>query len=129
MLVIFTLFVFFALLGDARIFLFIMNRVVFGSHRTEKSPWHFLMYTVPPVELFLTALFWIVPRWLDRPNEAPALAAIGTIWLIVAAVVGMFWILDRIRVLALPRASLVGIRDAPSNVIALRRAPVPFAFV
>lgn len=129
MRVVFTLFVLLALLGDARIFLFIMNRVVFGSHRTEKSTWHFLMYTVPPVELALTALFWVVPRWLDRPNEAPLLAAVGATWLIVAAAVGLYWMLERVRVMAFPQAPLIGIRDAPSSVIALRRAHVPFAFL
>ncbi len=126
---IFVVFVIFALLGDARIFLFVLNRVVFGSHRQERSPWHFLMYTVPPVLLLLTALFWIVPRWLDRPNEAPAVAAIGTTWLIVAAAVGMSWVLDRIRVLAFPQQPLTGVRDEKPDVIALRRAHIPFAFV
>ena len=129
MLVLFAIFVVLALLGDARMFLFIMNRVVFGSHRTERSPWHFLMYTVPPAELLLTALFWIVRRWFDRPNEAPLLAGIGGAWLIVAAAVGLYWILDRIRALAFPDPPLAGIRDEPSDVIALRRAHVPFAFV
>ena len=42
----------FALLGDARIFLFIMNRVVLGDHREEHSPWKPLLYVVPPVLLF-----------------------------------------------------------------------------
>ena len=42
----FAAFVLLALLGDARIFLFVMNRVVFGSHRQEKSPWHWLMFAV-----------------------------------------------------------------------------------
>ena len=127
--VIFSIFVLFALLGDARIFLFIMNRVVFGSHRQEKSPWHFLMYVVPPVLLFLTTLFWTVPRWLDRPAEAPMLAAIGTAWLIAAAAVGFSWMVDRVRVLAFPQAPLTGVRDAPPEVIALRRAHIPFAFI
>src|SRR6266513_5397858 len=108
---IFAVFVIFALLGDARIFLFVLNRVVFGSHRQERSPWHFLMYTVPPVLLLLTAVFWIVPLWLDRPHEAVAVAAIGTTWLIVAAAVGMSWVLDRIRVLAFPQQPLTGVRD------------------
>lgn len=126
---VFAVFVLFALLGDARIFLFVLNRVVFGSHRQEKSPWHFLMYTVPPVLLLLTTLFWIVPRWLDRPHEAPALAAIGTAWLIIAAAVGMSWVLDRVRVLAFAQQQLTGIRDEPPEVIALRRAHIPFAFI
>src|SRR6266513_919419 len=126
---IFAVFVIFALLGDARIFLFVLNRVVFGSHRQERSPWHFLMYIVPPVLLLLTGLFWIVPRWLDPPHETPELAAIGTAWLIIAAAVGMSWVLDRVRVLAFPQQQLTGIRDEPPEVIALRRAHIPFAFI
>lgn len=126
---VFAIFLLFALLGDARIFLFVMNRAVFGSHREEKSPWHFLMYTVPPLLLLLTALFWIVPRWIDRPADAPLLAAIGTGWLIVAAAVGLSWVLDRIRVLAFPQPPLVGVRDQAPEVIALRRAHIPFAFI
>jgi predicted MPP superfamily phosphohydrolase len=43
--------------------------------------------------------------------------------------VGSYWILDRIRVNYLPSAPLVGIREQPSEVIALRRAHVPFAWL
>jgi predicted MPP superfamily phosphohydrolase len=114
--VVFALFVLLALLGDARIFLFIMNRVVFGSHRHERSPWHFLMYAAPPVLLVLTALFWIVGRWFDRPNEAPLLASVGATWLIIAAALGGYWILDRIRVNVFGVPPLVGIRTLPSEV-------------
>ena len=35
---IFAVFILFALLGDARIFLFVLNHFVFGSHRQEKTP-------------------------------------------------------------------------------------------
>ena len=126
---VFAVFFVFALLGDARIFLFIMNRAVFGNHRRERSPWHFLMYTVPPVLVLLSALFWIVPRWIDRPAEAPLLAAIGAAWLIAAAAVGLSWVLDRLRLYAFPQPSLTGVRDEPAEVIALRRAHVPFAFI
>ena len=112
---VFALFVLLALLGDARIFLFIMNRVVFGSHRQERSPWHFLMYAAPPVLLILTGLFWIVGRWFDRPNEAPLLASIGATWLIIAAAVGGYWILDRVRVNAFGEPPLVGIRTLPAE--------------
>ena len=72
---VFALFVLLALFGDARIFLFIMNRVVFGSHRQEKSPWHWLMWTVPPLLLVLTALFWPLSRWIDRLLTIPAFPA------------------------------------------------------
>ncbi len=126
---IFALFVFLALLGDARIFLFVLNHFVFGSHRQEKTPWGWMMYTVPPLLLALTALFWLVGRWLDRPMEAPTLAAIGAAWLIIAAAVGAYWVLDRIRVLAFGQPALVGIREHPPEIIRLRKAHVPFAFI
>jgi predicted MPP superfamily phosphohydrolase len=114
--VIFALFVLLALLGDARIFLFIMNRVVFGSHRQERSPWHFLMYAAPPLLLVLTGLFWIVGRWFDRPNETPSLlASVGAAWLIVAATVGGYWVLDRVRVNVFGEPQLIGIRALPSE--------------
>ena len=130
----FAAFVLLALLGDARIFLFVMNRVVFSSHRQEKSPWHWLMWGVPPLLLALTALFWPLSRWIDRLLTMPAierltperltelawtltLAKIGVAWLIVAAAVGSSWILERIRANYLPEPPLLGVRylTAPSR--------------
>ena len=107
---IFVLFVLLALLGDARIFLFVLNRVVFGSHRHEKNPWGWLMYVTAPLLIIMTSLLWIP-------------------WLTIAAAVGTYWMLERIRVLAFPQPSLVGVRDHPSEIIALRKAHIPFAFV
>lgn len=144
--IVFFAFVVLALLGDARIFLFIMNRMVFGSHRTEKSPWQWLMYVVPPVLLFLTALFWPLNVWIDRlmstdiveritPQRvdeiafSPVLAKIGAAWLIVAASVGGYWVLDRLRVMMFGEPPVSGVRDLPSEVIALRRPHVPYAWV
>ena len=126
---IFVVFILLALLGDARIFLFVLNRFVFGGHRQEKTPWGWMMYTVPPLLLILTALFSVVGRWLDRPAEAPLLVSIGAAWLIIAAVVGTLWVLDRIRVLAFRQQALAGIREHPPEVIRLRKAHVPFAFL
>ncbi len=124
---IFALFVLLALLGDARIFLFILNRVVFGSHRQEKTPWGWLMYAAPPLLLLLTALFW--PLAVEELPLSSALSKIGATWLIVAAAIGCYWLLDRIRVHAFGEPPLVGIRTAPSEVIRLRRAHIPFAFL
>ncbi|HYR28078.1 MAG TPA: hypothetical protein VEU30_06400, partial [Thermoanaerobaculia bacterium] len=103
-----------ALIGDARIFLFVMNRLVFGSHREEKSPWHFLLYAIPPVLLFLTLLFWPLHAWIgaladnrivekftpDRMESVPWSlwgAKAGSAWLFLAAAVGAYWIVDRVR--------------------------------
>jgi uncharacterized protein len=143
---IFAAFVLLALLGDARIFLFILNRVVFGAHRAEKSPWSWLIFTVPPLLIFLTALFWPLNRWIDllmstrfveritpqRIEELAwsiALAKIGASWLIIAAVVGSYWVLDRVRVLGFGQAQLIGIRTFPPEVIKLRKAHIPSAFL
>jgi predicted MPP superfamily phosphohydrolase len=134
----------FALLGDARIFLFVMNRMVFGSHRHEKSPWEWLLYAVPPVLLFLTALFWPLHRWItwimtramvERVTPDPIekliwtipLARIGAGWLLIAAGIGVYWIVDRIRLNLRGEPRLDGVRDAGSEVIRLRKAHVPIA--
>ena len=99
--IVFFAFILLALLGDARIFLFVMNRFVFGSHREEQSPWKWLMFATPPVLLGLTALIWPVNLWIDRlvssrwverltPERIQdiawslALAKIGAAWLIIA---------------------------------------------
>ena len=97
----------FALLGDARIFLFVMNRLVFGSHRHEKSPWAPLMWITPVVLLILTSLFWPLHRWIDwmlrrdiidrvtpeaieRVDWDTMLGKIGLGWLMIAAAVGVY---------------------------------------
>jgi predicted MPP superfamily phosphohydrolase len=133
----------FALLGDARIFLFIMNRVVFGDHRHEHSPWKPLLYIVPPVLLFLTALFWPLHRWMTWLMERPLiervtpdfferlywiipLAKLGAAWLISAACVGAYWIVDRIYRNANPER-VQGVRDLDPEVIRLRKAHMPIA--
>lgn len=127
---VFSAFVLLALLGDARVFLFVMNRFVFGSHRQEKSPWHWLMFVVPPLLLVLTALFWPLNLWLEWLLERPAVervtpdrlesiawnlavAKIGATWLIVAAAVGSYWILERIRATFFREPPLAGIRELP----------------
>jgi len=103
--------------------------VVFGGHRKEKSPWGWLIYVVPPLLLMLTALFWPLGRWIRRPLEGSLLTAIGASWLIIAASVGAYWVLDRIRVHAFGEPALVGIRTLPSEVIRLRKAHIPFTFL
>lgn len=128
-----------ALLGDARIFLFVMNRIVFGSHREEKAKLHFLLYAVPPALLVLTLLFWPLHHWVrilerhdlvDRITPEPALLArIGAAWLLVAAGIGIYWLLERIRVLARGEERVAGTKTHKSEVVKLRKAHVPFAFL
>ena len=129
---VFFAFLLLALLGDVRVFLFVINRIVFGSHRQEKSRWHWLLYVTPPLLLVLTALFWPVSQWIERMMEWPvieritperleeiawslALAKVGTAWLIIAAGIGSYWILERIRVTLIGDPPLAGIRPLPSE--------------
>lgn len=143
--IIFFILVAFALLGDARIFLFIMNRVVFGDHRQERSPWTPLLYFVPPVLLFLTALFWPLHRWIrwfmerqfvenmtpDRVERVigsvPA-AKLGLFWLITSACIGVYWLVDRAYRNAHPE-KVRGVREGPSTVVKLRKAHMPIALL
>lgn len=118
-----------ALLGDARIFLYIMNRWVFGSHREEHSPWNWLMFAIPPLLLALTLMFWPLSNWIDRLQStrivewiAPerleelawsvAFAKLGSLWLLVAAAVGLLWIVERLHALQTRDVPLIGVVSA-----------------
>ena len=119
-----------ALLGDARIFLFVANRFVFGSHLHEKSPWKWMLYVVPPLLLILTLLFRPLHRWLDDfAPEPQLLAQIGAAWLFIAAGVGVYWIIDRFRVLHMRSEPVAGTKTRPSEIVKLRKAHIPFAFL
>jgi len=126
---IFVVFVLLAILGDARIFLFILNRAVFGSHRHEKNPWGWLLVIILPLLLTLTAFFWPLRRWIDTPESPPLLAQIGAAWLIAAAAVGGYWVLDRLRIKAFGEPPLIGVLTQPPEVIRLRKQHIPFAFL
>lgn len=85
----YVIFIALALLGDARIFLFVFNRFVYGSHREEESPYRWLLWVVTPL-LAAATIFFL--RY----------------WSVVAAPVGLYWIVDRVRVLTQPDAQLAG---------------------
>lgn len=104
-----------ALIGDARVMLFVMNRFVFGSHREEKSKLHWMMYAVPPLLLVLTLLIWPFPT------------RVGTAWLLIAAVIGTYWIFDRARVLVQRDQPVAGTHTLEPEVVKLRKAHIPFA--
>jgi predicted MPP superfamily phosphohydrolase len=133
-----------ALIGDARVFFFVMNRVVFGSHKEEKPRFQWLLYSVPPVLLLLTLLFWPLESWIrfiadtgpvermtpervDRALGSVLLAEIGAAWLFIAAAIGLYWILDRGRLLLRHREPVAGTRTLDSEVVKLRKAHIPFA--
>ena len=102
----------FALIGDARVMLFVLNRIVFGSHREEKSKLHWMLYAVPPVLLALTLLY--------RTTA-------GMVWLFVAAGIGIYWIMDRARVLVQRDQPVAGTRTLEPEIVKLRKAHIPFA--
>ena len=133
-----------ALIGDARVMLFVMNRIVFGSHREEKAKLHWMLYAVPPLLLFLTLLFWPLNGWIrelsgnriveemtpepvERAISSVALAKAGAAWLFIAAGIGVYWIVDRIRLLRHAGHAVAGTRTLESEVIKLRKAHIPFA--
>lgn len=133
-----------ALVGDARVFLFVMNRIVWGSHREEKSPHQWMLYVIPPLLLVLTLLFWPLHQWIqdvadsrviERITPEPlerivwslTLAKIGSAWLFIAAGIGAYWIMDRLRVLAIGERQVAGTVTLPSETVTLRKAHVPFA--
>jgi predicted MPP superfamily phosphohydrolase len=133
-----------ALAGDARIFLFVANRIVFGAHKEEKPPLQWLLKAVPPLLLALTLLFWPLHRWIaalaensvverftpDRFEEIAwslVLARIGAAWLLIAASIGLYWIVDRFRMLLRRDRTVAGTRTHASQVIRLRKAHMPIA--
>lgn len=97
----------FALLGDARIFVFLLNHVVFGTHKRATRPWKWGVWAAPPLLLFLTAIV--------RP------------WLFIAAAIGAYWVLDRFRVLRAGQLSPARVQSQPPEIIRLRKAHIPFA--
>jgi predicted MPP superfamily phosphohydrolase len=133
-----------ALVGDARVMLFVMNRIVFGSHREEKATLHWMLYAVPPLLLFLTLLFWPLHSWIadfadnriverlapesaERVLRSLVVAKVGAAWLFIAAGIGVYWIMDRGRVLAQRGQPVAGTRTLDPEVVKLRKAHVPFA--
>ena len=137
---------FLALVGDARVFFFVANRIVFGSHREEKPPLQWMLKATPPVLIALTLLFWPLHRWiqvlasyrlfeelapdaLERAMWSVTLAKIGAGWLFIAAGIGAYWIIDRARVLLKGTPPASGTRTLEPEVILLRKAHIPSAFM
>jgi hypothetical protein len=135
-----------ALVGDARVFFFVANRLVFGAHKEEKPPFHWMLYAVPPLLLILTLLFWPLHQWIqvvadhriiERITPEPiervlwslTIAKIGASWLFIAAGIGAYWIINRARILAQGQPQVAGTRTHESTIISLRKGHVPIALL
>jgi predicted MPP superfamily phosphohydrolase len=86
----------FSLLGGARIFLFIFNRVILGNHRQERSYWKWLLYATPPLLGALMLFF--------RPVH------------FVTAIIGLYWIARRAHALRVGAESVAGANPFRNNV-------------
>jgi predicted MPP superfamily phosphohydrolase len=122
---IFYAFILLALLGDARIFLFVANRYVYAARRHPKTPNTLLIGFLPPLLIALTALFWPLGVWLDRMLTGSWLDLIdwsfilvkaGGAWLLIASSVGIFWIIDRIRILTSKPLPIEGVTTLDSTI-------------
>jgi predicted MPP superfamily phosphohydrolase len=135
-----------ALLGDARMFLFVANRLVFGAHKEEKSPFHFLLYTVPPLLLALTLLLYplhravewlasnrmvdrMTPELVERLNWSMTVAQVGGAWLLLAAGIGTYWLLERTHAYIRGTPRVAGTQTHAPELVKLRKAHVPFAWL
>lgn len=135
-----------ALIGDARVFFFVANRIVFGSHLEEKPRFEWLLKLIPPLLLFLTLLFWPLHSWIRAIAEnrlveritpqrietfigSVVLAKVGAAWLFLAAGIGAYWIVDRFHMLLRRDDRVEGTRTYESEVIRLRKAHIPFAWL
>lgn len=135
-----------ALLGDARMFLFVANRIVFGAHKEEKSRFHFLLYAIPPLLLALTLLFWplhravewlasnrlvdrMTPDVLERLDWSLRVAQAGAAWLLLAGGVGTYWLIERTHALLRGTPRVAGTKTYAPELVKLRKAHVPFAWL
>lgn len=132
-----------ALVGDARVFFFVLNRTAFGDHREHKQ-YTWVFFVVPPLLLVATLLFWPLHQWIRDLAEtrlierlAPQsvehalgsllLAKVGAAWLLVAAAIGAYWIVNRAFVLATRIPPVPGTHTLDSDVVKLRKAHIPFS--
>ncbi|MGH9458874.1 MAG: metallophosphoesterase [Thermoanaerobaculia bacterium] len=120
------LLLFFALFGNARIGLFILNRVVFGQ-REEHDRMKVFLIAIPPVLLALASLYWFAWREIAA-QRLSAVGLAGWAWLLLSASVGLYWIVDRAFHNWNPER-VPGTRTGAARIIRLRKAHIPFVWV
>ncbi len=115
---------FFALMGNARIGLFSLNRLVFGEkHESDRLKWGLL--AIPIVLLLLAPLYWIFVRDF-RDGQLTLLGWSGAIWLSVTVGAGIYWLIDRGWHTTHPK-QMEGVRSDEPDLIRIRKAHIPFA--
>lgn len=115
------------LVGNARIGLFILNRAVFGVKSEKHDAMKWLLIAIPPLLLAMTSLYWFAWREATE-DQLSRLGMAGWVWSLLTAAVGLYWIIDR----GLHNTNPVqtpGTRTTGSDVIRLRKAHIPFAFL
>ncbi|HUO83680.1 MAG TPA: hypothetical protein VM534_01075, partial [Thermoanaerobaculia bacterium] len=116
----------FALLGNARLFLFALNRVVFGQrHEGDRMKWVF--YSVPPLLAGMGWLYYELHTALESGSIDPP-AMFGAVWLGVTTGAGVWWMVDKGWQRLHPER-IERIRELPSEVIRLRKAHIPFLWL
>ena len=115
-----------ALVGNARIALFALNRLVFGEkHESNRMTWGLML--IPAAVLVLDVLF--VPAWLWMERARPnGWGAAGIVWIALNALTGAYWLVDRTsRNLHPPIVE--GVRSDVPLLIRLRRAHLPYRWL
>lgn len=117
---------FLALMGNARIGLFSLNRLVFGeTHESDRLKWG--LVAIPFVLLLMAPLYWLFIRDF-RDGALTLLGSAGAAWLALTVGTGTYWLIDRAWHATHPK-SIDGVHALPSETIRLRKAHVPFRFL
>lgn len=112
-----------ALLGNARIFLFALNRFVFRQKR-EGDRIKPALIGLPPLLALLSLLYLPLIEALAG-GALEGLAIAGALWLAVTVTIGVYWIVDRAWQRS-HREPPAGVVSHEPEVIRLRKAHIPF---
>jgi uncharacterized protein len=112
-----------ALMGNARIGLFSLNRLVFAQkHESDRLKW--ALRSIPVTLLLLAPLYGFLIRDFARGEFTPFGWA-GSVWLLVTVSTGIYWTIDRAWHNLHP-PEIGGVRSFPPEVVRLRKAHNPF---
>ncbi|HEY5610188.1 MAG TPA: metallophosphoesterase [Thermoanaerobaculia bacterium] len=114
------------LLGNARLFLFALNRIAFRQ-RTHHDRMKWALAGIPPVLLALSTLYFFFYRAVENGTFDLA-SKLGAGWTLLTAGAGVYWVVDRAWQNA-KQNEVSGVRSLEPEVVAMRRAHIPFAFL